>query len=309
MKTKFENIIYLLSLIGILVLFSLRFFLFDNHSVELMHYDFQKADTIDVDLPVAIDTFSYNFMRLTVKDTTGSFSKHFKTDYLYRLKTNNGDVYYFRFNYAMRNRNEINLHEMRWLNEVPFRLDSLSDITLMRVPLKQSGRISMMTIGDEWVYMNEGKYFRKLMAERFPVQFYGEHQDLFGYPMQADYRYSFDDLAAISRNMPAVEYYVLFADGNCHADEKKIMHIITNLHKKKPKKIIWIGLPTTGQKSDSCRQKINKILSRVHDSTFVFLSLDNEFSKGDKENFLAGSHKLSKKAYKKIVAKLVKYIR
>lgn len=294
-----------LTLLLLFLYFGVRFFLVSGKEIHQTKFDWKNKTLEGSIYDIKVDTFSYNFLRINKpqKFTTNSSST-------YEIKDKE-NTFYFRYIYAKESDSTIEFRNLKWITDIPERFIGEIEMGAYDIPLNQEGNNTVITIGDEWMYYNEAKYLRKLVASEVSVVFRGRSTDFFNYPLEANYKNDLNAVIDLSDTVEKADYYILFFDGTCEKiknDEltQKLQLILDNLNKNNPKKIIWITYPFVKESKDYiCHQKYNKAINSLSHKKLITINTDSIFKEDLKQYIMPDGSYLNKKAYQQIANQII----
>ena len=288
----------LTSIVILLLFYSINFLWeIDDHLLQTK-YDWNHVEQIKRIGKVALDSVSYNFVRLKVPE-------NYQTDCnnSFLLSDINKKPYYFRAVYSFPSQGYRSFYGVEWLIKKPSNKASQYLFTEVKIPFTQKGVKSVVTIGDAYLSENNAKYFRINIAGKAPVYFKGQKRDVFNYPHWADKNYSIDSIVNVSKKVEYADYYILlFNNGNEGFDLTKLQQIKYNLLSKNPKKIFWLLLPGETE----IQRKNNQSIEALSDDKTLIINIDRLLNKQD--IYLDKHTVLSKEAYIKISNAIAKFI-
>ncbi len=290
------------------VWYLILFYIEGKNHFTFLRFDFSNARPSGSAVPVRIDSFSYDLLRF--RFLQNKISLH--PDTTYALSANRQTPVYFRFIYQSADTPFVQLNGLRWIPQVPINLNDTLYLQAYDIPVIQKGQTTVMTLGDEWIYFNEAKNFRRFLAEGRSFRFLGSHRDLYGYPAEADYKRNYAQWDSITAIVPRADYYIVFLDEFCkpYLSEKDLTEIfnklVKNLEKHRPRKIYWINFPLNpGNKDFECHQKINRVLEHLPQGNWQILNTDSLIGNRP-EYWLPGRRYLNAAAYRRIANELKK---
>ncbi len=285
------------------------FFGEEQQKFVFLQLDFSKAHPTPQKATIYIDSFSYDLLRFHFIQKPISLNP----DFTYALIDSNRKKHFFRFIYASDDSFGYQLNAVRWINQVPEKLADTMELQAFHIPVKQSNGKTIITLGDEWIYFNQAKYFRHFLAENTRFRFLGNHSDIFGYPMEGNYRLTYQQWDSLTARLPHADYYIIFLDEFCkpYLSVKDLTtyfeRMTSNLNRHKPLKIFWINFPLNpGVKDYECHRKINRALEKIHASNLEIIRTDKLFRKNKQQIFLPDGRYLTKQAYKEIAREIKK---
>gem|GEM_PF-6873499 len=218
-KPHTTGILWLL-LIGYSVFFSLRLI---RQKGEWFRYDWkhkQRVLQLRVDTPPVI---YYNAFIIPHK-----YEIPFSDDDVFQWQQN-GKSYYFRADYIRKAQDETRFWFVRWFNNFFPKSRAKGTLTAWKIPPRQDGKISVVTLGDTYLKYKWANYFRKFIKEFNPnVRFLGRHTDIFGYPYEGGLLYSIKQVDSVSRDLSAAKYYIVSV--GMHDDHMPLNQWETHLH-------------------------------------------------------------------------------
>lgn len=226
-----------------------------------LNYDWEKEKTTKEFGAVSIDSISYNFI---------SFEERLKVDHqkTYKLTLQN-KYYYFRFVYNISDNSNTQLSGLEWITDIPNITEENYHLEEVSLPLQVNSGPTVLSLGDEQLFENEAKYFRRILLKRYPVNFKGDFKDVFNFPYQAKKGNTVKDLIKQSETISTADFYILFFGLQENSEEipsfkTDAQKLLDNLLDKNPEKIILFTLPPSNNlEEDEKHKEINKIFREV----------------------------------------------
>jgi len=308
MKRDYPQDKFLLIILFLLgILFFVNLFERIQKDFFISNYDWEKIKEIGKTQEISITDYSYNFIILK------GIGKELNPNYTYRLDNSN-QQFFFRFVYQEPMGENYRLKNLQWINKIPDSLPDTSTLTPVYLSLKQQGKYSAYTLGDDCIFFNDGKYFRKFLAEDKKLIFMGNSLDVFGFPMVAKINYTLEDLVNISDTIRPADFYFVYMSPDCKKYNLKKQNILLNklkntLKKKTTYDIFFITLPETQQKNPNCIKKFNNTLRSLSSEKIIIIDTNDILDLDNEENFLSNKKYISKQALKKIIKEINKKIK
>jgi len=273
-----------------------------------LNYEWKNEEVKNDFGEVFIDSISYNYLKLTGIDYKLDNQK------TYKLSLQN-KRYYFRYVYNVTNSLTVELSGLEWITDIPkvskahYRLEEVS------LPLKHASGPTVLSLGDEQLFENEAKYFRRDLLKRYPVNFKGGFRDVFNFSYQANKGNTSADLLNEIQTLANTDFYILFFGLSENMDKLSLFEdntkkILRNLQNKNPKKIILITLPPSKDKTiDSKHKKLNEIFQSLAKEDGVELIDTYSIFSTNIDKFIRNDNSISRDGYfelAKLSAKILK---
>ncbi len=290
--------------------FGFKFVNSANDNFFQLNYSWENERIIEDFGAVSIDSVNYNFIVISFKN-----NKPVSPSITYKL-SNTNNSYYFRYTYTIIENNVYEFYGVEWITEIPIKDNSSYEFSGVDIPLNQKEGASTITLGDKFLIENEAKYFRKFLAKRGGLKFYGNYHDVFSFPHEVIKN---NTSASILKQIDEIENtdnYILFfgaGDNKLNTLEVKnnLKGIINKLNvNKNPKKIIWILLPPSPIKeTDNFNSNYNMLIKEVATTPNSTVIDSYSLFKDDLQKYIRkDGFSLSKEAYyllaKKVSEKL-----
>lgn len=248
----------IISIIALTLGYGIKFTIKGKKQFFQLNFDWKREKNIQDLGEVFIDSLSYNYISIN------SLNQHPNPEFTYKLHKNN-DIFYFRYVYVIQQDSKYNFHGVEWITDVPKQKNTSYHLKEIHLPLKNAGP-SVITIGDEFVFENEGKYLRKDILGRYTVHFLGNHTDVFNLKYYDGKNINSKDIVSNINDLESAEFYVVFLGKN-ETDvtkyQEKVCLIQEKLSLKNPKGIIWIMLPPAPNDSQEIHFKeLNNTISK-----------------------------------------------
>lgn len=227
-----------LTILILTCIYSIKFAVQGKKQFFQLNFDWKKERNIQDIGEVFVDSLSYNFISL---DSLPENPNH---EFTYKL-TKNNEVFYFRYVYVIQKKSRFEFHGVEWITDIPRFRKTHYLLEEVNLPIKTTGP-SVITIGDEFTFENEGKYLRKDILSRYTTYFKGPKTDVFNLKYAGEKGYNSIDILHEVSSLESADFYILFFGQN-EIDlvefEQNIALILEKLSSKNPKKILWITLP------------------------------------------------------------------
>lgn len=275
----------------------------ESRNFPSLNYDWSKERVVNDFGYVTIDSFSDNYLKLKVAEEetfqpTNTFSIY-----------NEAKSYYFRFRYVLLSKNNVVFKDLFWLNDQPETGIKNFKLKEVDLPIKSVLEPKIVTIGDELLFQNEAKYFRREINRRINIKFVGNHKDLFGYEYYYLDKINFSLLNKEFYNVPkAQNILIFFKPSNDIEDELlSLQQLIDQIDKNKNvEKIIVMSIPIFDE------NKINYMLFnkkipqlKNHSNKVVYFDV-NKFLKVSPSNYRDDKNEISKQGYEKLAKEVSK---
>lgn len=248
----------------LMVYLGYNFFKKPNEILFQMSYDWENFSLIDSIGKVEIDSVSFDYLNLK---NNFQVNPTVSTDNTYKLgapKT----AYYFRSSELVISDSQIVFSGVKWINGHPEKNISSGILEIIDLPLKQTGKKTVVTIGDsEMMWMEARDLRKKLYLKNQNLVFKGSKKDVNGFAHEASVYATATEIAENLDKIPIAENYVLFFGAQDKKTENsilksKICQILEKLAlRKETKKIIVISLPPSPVKEfEKYNLAYNKIL-------------------------------------------------
>jgi hypothetical protein len=189
---------------------------------------------------VSLDSISDEYLRIKTSNKL-----ELKPQNTFKLENEKG-AYYFRYTYSIIESDGVIFKGLIWLNSQPKFLNEKFDLIEIILPISETKGVDFITIGDEQLYQNEAKYFRKELRRRKNVNFLGAKKDIYGFNYSGDKSLSFKQLNTNYTKIPKAQYFVIMLRPK---DEVSIAFanlqnvVLRLLAEEKTKKVILITQP------------------------------------------------------------------
>lgn len=270
-----------------------------------LNFDWKKEQNIQDLGKVFVDSLSYNYVSLDVA------TERFNPESTYKL-TKDNDIFYFRYVYATQSELGSQFRGVEWVTDVPSRKHTHYFLEEVELPLKTSGP-SIITIGDEFTFENEGKYLRKDILSQYTAHFKGAHTDVFNLKYVGGKKNKAADILQVVSSLEPADFYIVFFgqhETDLTAFEGNAFQILEALSSKNPKQIFWIMLPPV--RDDSLKthySQMNTIIEKftTHPKTDVIVTSElfsDSIPKFIREDGVSisrdGYYRIAKRAAKKM---------
>jgi lysophospholipase L1-like esterase len=157
---------------------------------------------------------------------------------------------------------------IKWINNIPKYKMKNTDFKIADLPLIQSGKIKVITIGDSQIIWRKGREFRKNLSKNENLIFIGNEKDIYGYGHEAVWNGKCADFINILKNIESADFYILFFgahDKNTNYNElEECIHTTFEILLRRSSgnaKILAVTLPpSTNTIFNNYNQNFNHIL-------------------------------------------------
>tara|TARA_R110000868_G_scaffold162747_1_gene394230 strand:+ start:6076 stop:6990 length:915 start_codon:yes stop_codon:yes gene_type:complete len=281
------------------------FIFVESNNYSSLNYNWSKTKEIKVFENVVIDSVSENFLRLV---TTKKLNvKPFST---YKIK-NKYKTYFFRFNYSIPGDKEITFKDLIWLNTMPKIENKKFYLIEVDLPIKETKGVNVTTIGDDQIFQNEAKYFRKELRRINNVNFFGDKKDIYGFNYIGNKNLTFQYLNNNYLEVPKTEYYVIMLkpEDNIEIAYLNLKEFILKvISKKRAEKIILITLPIYNESISTLRDFNIKLINFSKENKNIFLVDSNLILKGMPNFYRKSINEISKEGYERLAKQVSKIL-
>lgn len=253
-----SNKIMMLTILILTCVYGVKFAVEGKKQFFQLNFDWGKEERIQNLGEVYVDSISYNFISLD------SLPEYPNPELTYKL-TKNDKIFYFRYVYVIQKKSRFEFHGVEWITDIPHLEKTNYFLETVNLPLKARGP-SVITIGDEYTFENEGKYLRKDILSHYTTHFKGPQTDVFNLKYAGRKGINSTDILHEISSLEPADFYILFFGKNeidLFQFEENSSHIIEKLSLKNPKKILWITMPPVQNDSLQVRyRKINRIIDK-----------------------------------------------
>lgn len=271
-------------------------------------FDWSQQETLKTFQKVSLDSISHDY--LAISSNYESFSDLDKND-SFKLTTGN-NVYYYRATSILFEDTQTQFKGIVWINNIPNKQSVEGMLEVIKLPLKQSGKKAFTTIGDSQIIWSWAKEFRKKLAKKEDVIFYGTEKDVYNYPFVGGVFTKTSTLVEDVKQMERTPNYILFFGAQDKAvnfedlkiNIKKLIDYIST--KPITEKIFWISLPPSHQpKFQKYNHKFNAIIRECAAENELIILIDSDTIFKNEQDYLweDGVH-LNEKGYDMILREL-----
>ncbi len=305
-----NKLIMILSILLVVILANYRYSSKLNKQLLQFKFDWNKEKIIHEIDDLKIDSLSYN--RLMIDDVKENYKPNNQNTYSVVFDDNS--KFYFRYVYSNITDSKILFSGLEWLNGQPEEKNQSIKLIESNIPMKKTGGKIVMTIGNEIVFNNEAKYFRRKMAEERKIDFIGDDKDVFNYSYQ-----NINDSEQIMnqvKDIEPAEVYIIFWSPNEHTQISKTLQEdfqnLINFLDQTPKtqKIIWITLPSIKDNEQNFRiHLINEMIENLKSSKLIRIDSESILNEKNQEYLMSDGLSLNKYGYEKLAQGVIKQIK
>lgn len=209
--------------------------------------------------------------------------EEFNFNGLYKITSENGEKYYFRFGWMEYENDRTIFSNVRWLKNVPPLNEETYNFTTVEIDFIQEGFTSVCNIGDSQTWWKTSQYFRKSMNYYFEdLIFVGSNTDIYGYGHEGEGGNKTSDVLERIDLIPEADYYTVLLGTNDYKrnNDLAFRNIITLFEKLTDSfpdsKIIYISpLPSDKESRNEFNSILEaKILQEIMDkSNIIYVNI------------------------------------
>ncbi len=301
--TKKLNITVFVVLTLLLGYLTQNFIVKESNNYLSLNYEWSNLRVLNSFGDVVLDSVSDNFLSIKLINKI-----KFNPINTYRLESED-DTFYFRYIYSLVNNDKLYFKGLVWLNKEPNLNNLTYNFSEIDLPIKKVKGINIVTIGDELMYMNEAKYFRKEIKRREQVNFLGDKKDIYGFNFIGNKIITYKDLNTSFKSIPKAHYFVIMMNPRKPNDIafKNLNDLVLNINSKYLKsKIIIITAPVYKETPVSVIN-FNKKIIRLSIENNKVTSIDLKAIETETPNFYRDNiNEISKKGYEKLAREVIK---
>ncbi|HFX18014.1 MAG TPA: hypothetical protein ENK64_02600 [Flavobacteriales bacterium] len=154
----------------------------------------------------------------------------------------NGNQYWFRYEYAIKKNDTFKLFDVHWLKGMP-KKNGFYKLKTADLQLKNKGQIKAVILGDALVCRGDAEFLRQQLHKQLDWHFLGNQKDVLNYAYIGGTNMTSEDGIKLAGNIPKATYYVVgFNSDTLHLNDyfRNILIIKNKLKNKNAHKIFWI---------------------------------------------------------------------
>ena len=252
-------------------------------------FDWSNTKTIQEIPEVTLDSISHDFLAVSKTKKELSFLNKNNS---FKLTIQKKDYYFRATTIIIKNTNAI-FKGVVWINNIPDKKNRLGSLAIITLPLIQSGSKAITTIGDSQIIWTWGKEFRKNLAKKEPLVFYGNQRDVFNYPFVGGVFTKTKDLVNDIKNIESTPNYILFFGAQDKMSklpqlEKDIDTLINYLSTDSiTENIYWISIPPSSNKTfQKYNSKFNSFVKEHASKNKKIVVIDSKLVFKNEQDFL-----------------------
>lgn len=208
------------------------------------NYDWDALEVIDTVGVVEIDSIANDY--ISIKN---NFQPPLSLNNHNTFSLKNNQKNYFRAAEIISDTNEIVFLGVKWINQIPQKIDKLNSLEIIDLPIIQSKGKTILTLGDSQIIWHEARELRKNLLLKKKLFFVGAQTDTYGYPYEGGTFNTSSEILRKSLSAPSAAYYILFFGAQDKRTDKQLLNenicdILEALHNKPETEMIFaITLP------------------------------------------------------------------
>ncbi|AUP79390.1 SGNH/GDSL hydrolase family protein [Flavivirga eckloniae] len=236
-----------------------------------LNYLWEDMILIETYENIEIDSISTDYLKIKLS------SEGINVNHTFAL--NDNEPHYFRATSIKKKDSIIIFSGIKWLNGHPESVKR-TIFQIVDLPIKQTGSVTVTTIGDSQMLWRAGREFRKnLSLKSKDIVFKGKERDVYGYASEAKTFNTIKKVIKSVYNIEDTQNYILFIGAHDRKNDKvtlnqgicQIYEILSS--RKSTQKIIVITLPPSSNDTlEAYNKSFNSILKKCshhYESVFI----------------------------------------
>ncbi|GEQ84852.1 hypothetical protein ULMS_03600 [Patiriisocius marinistellae] len=292
-----------LTLVLLMGYLSISFIVKESRNFSSLNYDWSNAKEVQNFGKVTVDSISDDYLRLVVSE-----KQHLGPTNTFNISNNNGS-FYFRYTYRLVEKNAVIFKGLIWLNVQPENNKEIYVFKEIDLPIISRSQATIITLGDEQIFENEAKYFRKEIKRRKEINFIGTNKDIYGFNYYSNSTISYQELDTLYAQIPKAQILILLLKPSQNL--KKELLAFKNFSKKissdKNFDQAFIITQPIYNNNYIDYKRFNKALCEISEKNKKIKCIDIEALFGKSTLFYRGEvNEISKEGYEKLAATISK---